>query len=293
MKFLFALILALAPPLSWALDVVATTSSLGMLAREVGGPALNITELAPPDQDAHTLQAKPSMIRALRDARLLLAVGAELETGWLPAAIASAANPALTPGQVGYFEAAAQVSLLEAGSAADRAHGDVHPAGNPHLQLDPQRMVRVAAALAERLAKLDPPRAADYRQRAGHFAAAVDARLPDWRRRAAGSPGAVLYHKDGLYLLSWLGVPLLGTLEPLPGIPPSASHLEMLASRLKGQRGIVLRTPFQPPAGADKLATLLGWKSATVALDPPAGATAAAYFTLIDRWLDALAAAKP
>lgn len=276
----------------WALDIVATTSSMGMLAREVGGPSVTVTELAPPDRDAHMLQARPSMIRALRDAELVVAVGAELEIGWLPAAIASAANPALLPGKPGYFEAAAQVPLLEAGQAADRAHGDVHPAGNPHVNLDPARMATIASALAERLAQIDAGNAAGFRERAKRFAAAVAARTPGWKEKVVGSTGAVLYHKDGNYLLAFFGLPVLGYLEPVPGVPPTASHLDALATKLKDKRGVILHAPYQPPAGAGKLAGLLGWQANIVPLDPPANAGAAAWFALIDGWVKALAAAR-
>jgi hypothetical protein len=156
MRILIAVIFSLAAQAAWALNVVATTASMGMLAREVGGAAVKVDVLAAPDRDPHMLQAKPSMMRALRDADLVVAVGAELEMGWLPAAINGAANPRLLPGRDGYFEAAAQVPLLDAGQAADRAHGDVHPAGNPHVNLDPQRMAQIARALAERMSKLEP-----------------------------------------------------------------------------------------------------------------------------------------
>lgn len=293
MRFLLIAVLSLWAQFAWALDVVATTTSMGMLAREVGGATVKVTELAPPDRDVHVLEARPSMMRALRDAGLVVAVGAELEMGWLPAAINSAANPAILPGRLGYFEAAAQVPLLESGAAADRAHGDVHPAGNPHVNLDPSRMARIAAALAERLATLDVAGASGYRQRAARFAAAVEARTPAWRRLAANSPGAVLYHKDGNYLMNWLGLPVLGYLEPVPGVPPTASHLGGLADKLRGRRGVILHAAYQPAAGAEKLAAALGWKTAVVALDPPYGASPEAYFAVIDGWVQALAAAKP
>lgn len=277
---------------AWALDVVATTASMGMLARSVGGPQVRVTELAPPDRDAHMLQARPSMLRALRDAQLVVAVGAELEIGWLPAAINGAANGAILPGRPGYFEAAAQVPLLDAGQAADRAQGDVHPAGNPHLNLDPARMAIVAKALAERLAQLDAANAAGYRERARGFAAAVEGQLPAWRRKAAGGGGAVLYHKDGAYLLHAMGLPLHGTLEPVPGVAPTARHLEALAGKLKGGKGVIVHTPYQPPAGAEKLAALTGWQVAALPIEPPAGSGADGYFALIDRWVAALAAAQ-
>lgn len=288
MKRLWILLSLLVALPAWALDVVATTSSMGMLARTVGGPSVKVTELAPPDRDAHMLQARPSMMRALRDAQLVVAVGAELEIGWLPAAIHGAANAAILPGRAGYFEAAAQVPLLDAGQAADRSQGDVHPDGNPHVNLDPARMATVARALAERLAQLDAANAAGYRERAQGFAAAVETKLPAWKRKTAGSGGAVLHHKDGAYLLHALGLPLHGTLEPVPGVAPTASHLEGLAGKLKGKSGVIAHTPYQPPAGAEKLASLSGWKVSVLPLDPPAGADANAYFALIDRWVEAL-----
>jgi zinc/manganese transport system substrate-binding protein len=271
------------------LEVAATTASMGMLARVVGGDAVRVTVLAPPDRDPHALQARPSMLRALRDAELVVAVGAELEVGWLPAAIAGAANPRILPGRPGYFEAAAQVPLLDAGQPADRARGDVHPMGNPHVNLDPARMAAIAQALAERLTRLRPGEAAAFRANAAAFGRAVEARLPGWRARLAGAPGAVLYHRDGDYLLARLGVPVLGYLEPVPGVPPGAGHLERLVGELRGRRGVVLRQAYQPAQAADRLAALLGWSSHVVPMEPSTDARAEDYFRVIDAWVTALA----
>lgn len=291
-RVLVMVLLGLCTSLAWALEVVATTASMGMLARTVGGPQVRVTVLAPPDRDPHQLQAKPSMMRALRDADLVVAVGAELEVGWLPPALDGAANPRVLPGRIGYFEAAAQVPLIDAGQPADRARGDVHPAGNPHVHLDPVRMATIARALAERLARLDTARAADYRARAEAFARAVEARLPAWRAQVAGSAGAVLYHKDGIYLLDRLGLPLLGTLEPVPGVPPSARHLNALISELRGRRGVVLHQPYQPAQGPNRLGEALDWPVVVVPMEPAADADAEGYFRLIEQWLAALARAK-
>lgn len=288
MKNLFLLLGLLCALPSWALEIAATTSSMGMLAREVGGSAVKVSELAPPDRDAHTLQAKPSMLRVLRDADLVVSVGAELEVGWLPAALKGAANPKLLPGNLGYFEAAAQVPLLDAGRRADRAQGDVHPAGNPHINLDPQRMTIIARALAKRLAQLDAAHAADYSARAERFATEVANRSPEWKKKVAGRPGALLHHKDGAYLLAFLDLPLLGLIEPVPGLPPTASHLATLADKLKGGQGVIVHTPYQSPAGAETLARQLGWPVAVLPIDPPAGSSADGYFALIDRWVEAL-----
>lgn len=282
---------ALVPVEAWALDVVATSPSMGALVRTVA-PDANLTVLAGPDRDLHTLQAKPSMIRALRGADLVVATGAELEVGWLPAASASAANPAILPGRVGYFEAAAQVPLLDVGGTANRAMGDVHPAGNPHVDLDPVRMAQVAEALAARLGQLDAAGASRYRTNARRFAEAVERRLPEWQGRLDRAPGVVLYHRDAIYLLDRFGVPLLGTIEAVPGVPPSGGDLRKLAGELTGRQGVIVHAPYQSPKAPNKLGRDLGWPVRVLALSPPAGADGNGYLSHIDAWVDAIAVAN-
>lgn len=279
-------------PSAAALQVVASTSSMGVLATAVGGDAVKVTVLAPPDRDVHVLQARPSMMVALRRADLLVAIGAELEIGWLPAALKGSGNGKILPGAPGYFEAAAQVPLLESGQAADRSQGDVHPMGNPHIYLDPLRMAKVADALAERLAALDAPNAVRYRAGAAAFRAAVESRVPGWKARAAGAKGVLLFHKDVNYLAALLGVPILGYVEPLPGIPPTASHLRELTSRFQGQKGVLLFTDFQPGQGPEFLARNLGWPKVRLPLEPPVGASTEEYLAHVDRWVEGVASGK-
>ncbi len=292
MTLLASALLATALPAAAAMNVVATTSSMGVLANAVGGDAVKVTVLAPPDRDVHVLQARPSMMVALRRADLLVAVGAELEIGWLPAALKGSGNGRILPGAPGYFEAAAQVPLLEAGQAADRAQGDVHPMGNPHLYLDPVRMATVADALAGRLATLDAPNAARYRAGAAAFRAAVEARVPGWKAKAGGAKGVLLFHKDVNYVAALLGVPVLGYVEPLPGIPPTASHLRELTGRFKGQKGVILFTDFQPGQGPEFLARNLGWPKVRLPLEPAVGASTEAYLAHVDRWVEGVASGK-
>ncbi len=290
MKYLILLMLSISSLNLWAegLKVVATTESLGMLARTVGAEQVNVKVLAAPDRDTHYLQAKPSMMRYLRSADLLLAVGAGLEIGWLPKAIEGAHNPTINAGQTAHFVATEQVSLIGAEATADRSQGDVHPEGNPHVNLDPARMASIAKALAQRLGKLDAANATAYQQRADAFAAQVAERVPAWREQVKNSQAAVLHHKDGNYLLAFLGVKVLGYIEPLPGIPPTASHLKQLLTKLATDNGVILRTEFQAPQGADFLSEKLGWPSHALPLEPEMGADAQAYFALIDAWVGAL-----
>jgi zinc/manganese transport system substrate-binding protein len=271
-----------------AIRVVATTSSMGMLARVVGGDAVDVTVLAPPDRDAHYLLARPSMMLALRRAELLITVGASLEVGWLPAALQGASNAKILPGQRGYFEGAAQLVLIEGGQPADRALGDVHPAGNPHFYMDPERMATLALAVADRLALLDPDNTTDYEARATDFAEAVEARVPGWRASAADAAGVVLYHRDINYLAAFLGVPVLGYLEPISGIPPTASHLRDLAQSLAGTQGVILHTSFQPRDGPEFLARTVGWTRIQLQLEVPLDADGAGYLDHIETWVEAL-----
>ncbi len=285
-------ILSLGATHAASLDVVATSPSMGALARTVGAERARVTVLASPDRDLHMLQAKPTMIRALRAADLVVAVGAELEIGWLPMAVGSAANPRILPGQPGYFEAAAQVDILEAGTPADRALGDVHPVGNPHVNMDPVRMAIVAAALAERMAVLDPDGAQTYRANAKGFAAAVEQRMDGWQERLVDAPGAVLYHRDALYLLNRFGLPLLGTIEEIPGIPPTARHVKTLSDRLRGRSGVIIYAPYYSSQAPDRLAKDLGWDARSLTLEPAMGADGLGYLDHIDRWVQVLSKAK-
>ncbi|WP_296806423.1 metal ABC transporter substrate-binding protein [Thiocapsa sp.] len=274
------------------LDVVATSSGMGALARTVGAERAHVTVLASPDRDLHMVQAKPVMIRILRDADLVVAVGAELEVGWLPAATGSAANPRILPGKPGYFEAAAQVDLLEVGSPADRALGDVHPVGNPHINMDPVRMAIVASALGERMALLDPAGAETYRANARTFAAATEQRVDAWQTRLAGAPGVVLYHRDALYLLDRFGVPLLGTIEETPGVPPTAQQIRSLSERLRERSGVIVYAPYASAQAPERLAKGLGWEARRLTLDPPMGADGDGYLDHIDLWVDTLSQAR-
>jgi zinc/manganese transport system substrate-binding protein len=273
-----------------ALDVVTSSSSTGALVREIAGGQAKLTILAPPDRDLHHLQARPSMIRALRGADLVVALGADLEVGWLPLAITQSTNPKIQPGKAGYFEAAAQVALLDVGGPADRALGDVHPTGNPHVNMDPVRMAEVATALAERLATLDREHAEDYRQRAQAFSQRVEERVANWRQQLNNPPGVVSFHKDVIYLLDRFSVPFWGTLEPVPGVPPSASHIRALINKLNGKTGVVLSTTYQPEQASLSTAKALGWEQIRLPLEPPLDADGTGYLEHMQRWIDALAA---
>lgn len=291
MRFLLTIVLfwcCISTASGLTLDVVTTSSSGALLVREIAGDHARVTVLGPPDRDLHYLQARPNMIRALRSADLLVAVGADLELGWLPAAIQRAANPDIQPGRSGYFEFAAQVELLDAGGAADRALGDVHPLGNPHVHMDPVRMATIATAMAEKFTALDPEHASHFHDRAAEFVASINNMLPVWRERVSAAPGAVLFHQDANYLFYRFEVPLHGFLEPVLGIPPTAAHIKSLTDSLNGKSGVILHTTFQPQQAPRALSRALDWPVVRLSLEPPLDSSGAAYLEHIDRWIKAL-----
>ncbi len=273
----------------WAeLNVVATVPNMGMVAREVGGEAVRVRVLAGPDRDAHFLEARPSMMAALRRADIVVSVGAELEIGWLPAAIRGANNRRIQPGQPGYFEGADFVDLIGVGRPADRALGDVHPSGNPHFYLDPERMASLAMALAKRFGELNPEKTDYFSANAESFGTRVAQKMPSWREAALGASGVLLYHEDADYLLHALNVPVLGYIEPLPGIPPTAAHLRQLVQSLRGQTGLIWSMNYHPANAGEFLSRELGWPFFQLSSQVPMEGTAKDYFSMIQAWVDVL-----
>ena len=244
-----------------ALEVFACEPEWAALAAELGGERVNAVSATTARQDPHQIQARPSLIARLRTADLVVCTGAELEAGWLPLLLRQAANPKVQPGAPGYFEAARTVRLREVPAQLDRAMGDVHAAGNPHIQTDPRNIAAVAAALTVRLQQLDPAGAASIAARSQHFAARWAAATARWTQQAAPLRGTAVasYHKSWTYLADWLGLREVGTIEPKPGIPPGSQHLAQLVSELpaRGVRG-VLYAAYQDPRASEFVAQRIG-----------------------------------
>jgi zinc/manganese transport system substrate-binding protein len=218
-----------------SLKVFACEPEWGALATELGGSNVDVYSATNGLQDPHQVQARPSLIAHYRNADLAVCTGAELEIGWLPILLSNGANPKIQPGQPGMFEAFKFVSMKEVPDSVDRINGDVHPEGNPHLQTDPRNMGLVAKALTERLAQIDAAHADDYHKRGADFQVRWQAALAKWSEQAKPLNGlpALSYHKEWIYLYDFVGMKEVGTLEPKPGIPPSAAHLEELLANFK------------------------------------------------------------
>ncbi|TMH68015.1 MAG: zinc ABC transporter substrate-binding protein [Betaproteobacteria bacterium] len=243
-----ALLAATVSPAYAVLNVFATVPEWGALAEELGGDAVKVYVATNALQDPHHIEAKPSLIARARSADLVVATGAELEIGWLPLVVQQAGNPQIRAGQPGYFEAANYVTLRDKPARLDRAEGDVHPAGDPHIQGDPRNISRVASALAARLAEIDPANAETYRSRYKTFDEKWRAAIARWEREAAPLKGVpiLVQHKGFTYLIAWLGMKEVAALEPKPGVEPTVSYLsEVLATIQRQPVKIVIRAAYQ------------------------------------------------
>ena len=231
-----------------ALNVFATVPEWGALAEALGGNDVKVYVATNALQDPHRVEAKPSLIARARSADLVVATGAELEIGWLPLVLQQSANAKVRPGTPGYFEATAQVPLLGKPTRLDRAEGDVHPFGDPHIQTDARSIGRVAPALSARMAQLDGAHAAQYQARLKTFMEKWNAALAKWEQQAAPLKGVpvVVQHKGFTYLEAWLGLKEVAALEPKPGMEPTTAHLAEVLQTLQAQPAkMVLRAAYQ------------------------------------------------
>ena len=269
-----------------AIKVVTTTQDLESLAREVGGDKVSVESLAKGYQDPHFVEAKPSFILKLHAADLLIAVGRELEIGWLPPLINQARNPRIQPNADRYLDASSTARILEIPTGQiTRAMGDVHPSGNPHYWLSPDNGRRIAQEIQKKLAEISPSDAAYFGQRYRDF----DRRLAEAEKRwqAAMAPykgvKVVTYHRSWPNFTDAFGLNVIGYVEPKPGIPPSPSHtLELIQEMKRQQVKVIMIEPYFDRKTPDSIARETG--AQVIVLAPSVGGVKEVtdYFKLFD-----------
>jgi zinc/manganese transport system substrate-binding protein len=296
-KLLMTAVLAAAGVMSTTaqakLQVFACEPEWASMVQELAGDKVGVDTATTALQDVHQIEAKPSLIAKLRRADLTVCDGAELEIGWLPKLIEQSGNQKVASGP-GSFMAASQVTTLEKPTALDRANGDVHPEGNPHLQMDPHRMLTIAKALDARLAQLDPPNAAIYQQRLADFSTRWNAAILRWTAKAAPLKGRniVVHHNSWIYLTNWLGMHEIGSLEPKPGVPPTSSHLASLIDVTKSSNTLaIVRAAYQDSKPSDWLSEHTGVPTISLPFTVGGDAQSKDLFGLYDSTIDKLLAA--
>jgi zinc/manganese transport system substrate-binding protein len=235
-------------PSNAGLNVLACEPEWAALVSEIGGDKVKVSSATSALQDPHRIEARPSLIARTRNADLLICTDMELEVGWLPILIQQSGNLKIAPGRPGHFEAGNVVPRLDVPTRLDRSEGDVHASGNPHIQQDPHNIALVADALLKRLMQMDSSNAAYYQSRYQDFSGRWSAAMKKWEQQTAPlkNVAVIEHHKNMEYLLHWLGMRAVGTLEPKPGVEPSAAHLASLLGQLQSQPAkMVLRAAYQ------------------------------------------------
>ena len=272
------------------LRVFACEPEWGALAQELGGDRIDVFVATSALQDVHQIEAKPSLIARIRRADLTVCSGADLEVGWLPQLVRQSGNPKVAGGN-GVFAAAAQVQTLQKPAVLDRAAGDVHPQGNPHVQLDPYRLLAVAKALDARLVLLDPANAAFYQQRLADFSTRWSAAIKRWEAKAAPLKGRnlVVHHDSWIYLTQWLGMNQVGALEPKPGVPPTSAHLAALVATAKSANALaIVRAAYQDRKASEWLSQRTGVPAVALPFTVGGDAKSRDLFGMFDSTLDIL-----
>jgi zinc/manganese transport system substrate-binding protein len=284
-------------PAAAELRVVATTSDLAYFAQTVGGNKVHVDAICQGTQDPHFVQARPSYMVTLSRADLVVAVGLELEVGWLPSLIQGARNPDINPGHPGYFEAASAIKPIDIPQGGvDRSHGDIHPFGNPHFWLDPLNAKLAVRALAERMAQLDAENAGVFRANAKAFEQRIDQKMQQWNAQMAPFRGAKIasYHATFNYFHNRFGLASIGYLEDRPGIPPSPAHLVDLIRQMKEQKvPVIFHESFYDHATSDMVGARAGAKVLILPTAVGGASGTETYEKLIDYIVGRFTAAMP
>lgn len=247
------------------INVFACEPEWASLVSELAGERVDVFSATKATQDPHYLRAKPSFLAAMRKADIVVCSGAGLEVGWLPVLLQKAGGAHVQEGRVGHFMASDYVPILEVPSRVDRAEGDVHPEGNPHIHLNPYNIIKVAQALALRLNEIDGH---DYIPRLEIFTQKWLSSIKVWEDKASSlqGKGFVPYHKSWVYLADWLKLEEVAQLEPKPGLPPTPKHLESVLEKVKLKKAaFIIHTPYVD----DKAAHWLGEKSGIAVIRLP------------------------
>jgi ABC-type Zn uptake system ZnuABC Zn-binding protein ZnuA len=269
-----------------SLRVCTTVPSLGSLVREVGGDQVEVFVFTKGTEDPHFAEARPSFVKALSRADLLVLVGMDLEVGWLPPLLQNARNGRVLPGAPGYLDASTAIAPLEVPSGAvDRSMGDVHVYGNPHYLLDPLNGVAVAGKIAERLSALRPENASEFAARRADFEARAKSALERWNALARPFAGAraVSDHRLWTYFARRFEIEMVGTLEPKPGVPPTTRHLQELIEQMRSQGvHLLFSAAYYDPRHAQFVADQTGARVASMAHEVGAQPGTDDYLAMVD-----------
>ncbi len=232
------------PSRAGPLRVVATLPDLADIVKAIGGDRVEVSAIARGKENTHAVPVKPSHLVAMSKADLFVQIGLSLESSYVPGLLENARNPAIRPGSPGFLNVSEGWTALDVPANLSRAQGDVHPHGNPHMNVDPRAGRHIADAVLAALERIDPAGAEEYRSRRAEYGKLLDEAEKRWAEAANGWSGqkVVVYHGEFDYLAAAYGFSIAGRIEPKPGIPPTPNHVAQLIDQMKSEGVHVILT---------------------------------------------------
>ena len=286
-KLLLVLILIILSSAAYAkqLRIVTAYPYIADITKEITKHKARVTHLARGDFDPHSIIPKPSYIAKLRRADLLIINGAQLEIGWMPPIVKRASNPDIIPGKDGFLDLSNYVKLIDKPQSVSRAQGDIHPDGNPHFYLDPHNIPILARAIMNRIIKLDYANASFYRRNYYTFNRQWKSKLGQWKTRMSKVKGVsvIQYHKNLDYFLKRYSIRMIGTVELLPGIPPTSRHTYKMKNVIRSNNvKFILQDVYNSTSASRYLARSTGAKLIKIPHDVRAVRNTGTIFKLFD-----------
>ncbi|MDA9818051.1 zinc ABC transporter substrate-binding protein [Flavobacteriaceae bacterium] len=266
------------------INIFACEPEWQSLSEEIGGEYVKSFSATTAKQDPHYIRAKPSLIAKIRKADLLICSGSDLEVGWLPILL-SKANKKIQIGKIGHFMASDFISRLEKPEILDRSMGDIHPQGNPHVHLNPHNILLVAKELKNRLKKIDSKNSHNYQANYNKFVNKWKKFIKKWETKASKLKEVKIlsHHKSFSYLVDWLRLDEVATLESKPGIAPGSKHLKHILGISRNNKiSFIIRTPFDPKDASEWIAEKAKIKEIILPYTVGGGKNSKDLFTLFD-----------
>jgi len=284
---------------SWAatpLNVVATLSTFGDLAKTVGGSHVDVAVIASPKFNPHFIDPKPSDPLKVQKADLFIHAGLDLEA-WRGPLVDKAGNPDMRTGGAKQLDLSVGVPLLEIpGRAVSRSEGDIHLFGNPHYWIDPANARIVAKTIADKLSEIDPSNAADYAKNLADFTSQLESKIAEWKDKIAPFAGkeVIGYHNEWPYLMKFLGLKMDKFLEPKPGVPPTPRQTGYLGQYMKANDvKVIVQASYFPTKAAKSLAEAVGGKAVLLCQGVGENGDASDFVHMMDYNVNALVQALP
>jgi ABC-type Zn uptake system ZnuABC Zn-binding protein ZnuA len=216
---------------------------------------------------------------------LVVLVGLGLEHAFLPALLEASKNPRIQYGKPGYVDCSEGVVPRDVPKTTDHSGGDVHPYGNPHIDLDPVLVKTMVQNIYKALVATAPQYQADFTKNRDAYLAKLDTKIAEWQKMAEPLKGMkfVSYHEEWPYFAQRFGMEAFGTVELKPGIDPTPRHIEELIRTMKAERvSIVVREPQFPEKVPKLIAQQTGAKLVKLPIMPGGVPNTATYIEMMD-----------